>query len=316
MSTKALRKELLAAIAMVIVAAIALSGSTYAWFSLNTTVKAENMQVTAVAEKGLLINEVATHDSASWDSLATTSQTEGVSLHATSTANTSTWYVAYSKSSSSSASASQNSASTDLTEAGYTDISTITGAALKENVVSAVAGTTAKQDVYYIDGDGDSAYDNGEGYYAKYTYYLKSSGEEITCALTQGANNVNISSVEVTGSASSAALNASLRVAVVMNNKAYIFAPVRDSEATYYVAAGNSATTAYLGDNVQSTGLVTVPASTADGIPVYIYVYFEGEDAGLKSENVTETLDTLNVSVKFSLVENETAVTDNGVSLT
>lgn len=55
MSTKALRKELLAAIAMVIVAAIALSGSTYAWFALNNEVTATGMNVRTETSDNLLI---------------------------------------------------------------------------------------------------------------------------------------------------------------------------------------------------------------------------------------------------------------------
>ena len=55
MSTKALRKELFAAVAMLIVAAIALSGSTYAWFAANTTVTADNMQVTVTSDTTFLL---------------------------------------------------------------------------------------------------------------------------------------------------------------------------------------------------------------------------------------------------------------------
>ncbi len=55
MSTKALRKELFAAVAMLIVAAIALSGSTYAWFAANTTVEATDMQVTVTSDTTFLL---------------------------------------------------------------------------------------------------------------------------------------------------------------------------------------------------------------------------------------------------------------------
>lgn len=55
MSTKALRKELFAAVAMLIVAAIALSGSTYAWFAANTTVTADHMQVTVTSDTTFLL---------------------------------------------------------------------------------------------------------------------------------------------------------------------------------------------------------------------------------------------------------------------
>ena len=55
MSTKSLKKELMAAIVMLLVAAIALSGSTFAWFAQNGKVKAENMQVTVASDMGFLL---------------------------------------------------------------------------------------------------------------------------------------------------------------------------------------------------------------------------------------------------------------------
>ena len=50
MTVKALKKQLMAAIAMVVVSAIALSSSTYAWFASSSQVTAKGMQVTAKAE--------------------------------------------------------------------------------------------------------------------------------------------------------------------------------------------------------------------------------------------------------------------------
>lgn len=55
MNSKAIRKQLLAAVAMVLVAAVALGSSTYAWFVNNTTVTAESVTVTAQAANNLLI---------------------------------------------------------------------------------------------------------------------------------------------------------------------------------------------------------------------------------------------------------------------
>lgn len=55
MSVKTLRKQLFAAIAMVLVAAIALGSSTYAWFANNNTVKADGMKINAKAEGTMLV---------------------------------------------------------------------------------------------------------------------------------------------------------------------------------------------------------------------------------------------------------------------
>lgn len=55
MTTKALRKQLVAAIAMVLVAAVALGSSTYAWFSMNNTVTAESMSIQATSNLPYLV---------------------------------------------------------------------------------------------------------------------------------------------------------------------------------------------------------------------------------------------------------------------
>ena len=54
MSTKSLKKQLMAAIAMVLVAAVALGSSTYAWFANNTTVTANTMNITAQCDTAML----------------------------------------------------------------------------------------------------------------------------------------------------------------------------------------------------------------------------------------------------------------------
>lgn len=56
MSTKALKTQLLAAIAMVLVASIALGSSTYAWFASNNKVTADGMSVQATTAQSLVID--------------------------------------------------------------------------------------------------------------------------------------------------------------------------------------------------------------------------------------------------------------------
>ncbi|NLS85624.1 MAG: hypothetical protein GXZ14_08530 [Ruminococcaceae bacterium] len=59
MTTKSLRKQLMAAIAMVLVAAVALGSSTYAWFAANRIVTATDMKVTATTSGSLAITKGA-----------------------------------------------------------------------------------------------------------------------------------------------------------------------------------------------------------------------------------------------------------------
>lgn len=57
MSVKSLKKQLAAAVAMVLVAAVALGSSTYAWFVSNTQVKAQTATVSATTVNTLLISK-------------------------------------------------------------------------------------------------------------------------------------------------------------------------------------------------------------------------------------------------------------------
>ncbi len=305
-------KKLIPALLMLLLSASMMGTSTYAWFSLNTKVNATNMEVIAVAEQGILINEVAAASDTHWDDTASTNQTEGIPLHATSTANTSAWFVAFSKRSGSSASASSSANSEDLTIDGYSTLGT-TPFVIATETIAAIAGTNAQRDIVYVDKDGSSSYQAGEGFYVKYTYYIKSSADAITCALTANTQNLNVVEPTVTGNSTSADLDKSLRVAVVVNNKAYIYAPLNSSAGTYYVGSSHTATTPLTGN--QATSLTTIPATTADGVPVYVYMWFEGEDANLKTDNITTTLDNLTVNIGFELVTNDAAATDNGVAV-
>lgn len=94
MNSKAIKRQLLAAIAMVLVAAIALGSSTYAWFVASGTVKAEGMKVQAQAESGILIKENKT--TAKFGTVATVSAA-AAKLYPTSTTDLTNWYHAVSQ---------------------------------------------------------------------------------------------------------------------------------------------------------------------------------------------------------------------------
>lgn len=274
---------------------------------MNTTVTASNMQVKAVADQGILINVEKDDDSAYWTNTVTTNQSTGILLHATSTANTSAWYVAHSKVTGDAAHATAASTQSGNLVDGYHTLGTSPYLTATETVAKSASDHYAQQDITYVD-TGASGYTNGEGYYVKYTYYLKSSAEAITTSLAQNGQNLNITATvtDTTSPATSADLDKALRVAVVINGKAYIFAPVSGADTTYYVAAGATLTTALTG--TQPTDVLTIPAVTSDGIEVNVYLYFEGEDQNLKTDNALAALDNLTVSVSFSLVKNAAVI--------
>lgn len=312
--------KIVSAAAMLAVSASMLGTSTYAWFTMNKEVTVQNLAVQAKAEGGLLISETQGYEATDiWDDSAnTTAEVAGVkvALYPTSTANTAVWYHATSKTANNAANASSGTASGYKND-GYTALTLASN-----QLQAAAAGANGKKEVYYVD-SGTSGYDADDAkYYLKYTYYLKTSTEgTTTLGLDNGDQNLNISVVNVTGSNTSAELNKSLRVGIVIGGKFYIFAPVSGATGTYYVNASTAATKAI--DSSESThnapmtvatGLGSLPGVKENGTPVYVYMWYEGEDAACKSENVTATLDELTVNLEFKLTTLAADAEDNGVA--
>ena len=313
---KSNKRKLLSAIASLLVSAAMLSTSTYAWFTMNKEVEVRNLTVQAKAEGGLLIAETI---NGVWDEAANTlAETDDakVALFPTSTANTSAWYHATSKSAANAANASQSGAS-ELKSEGYTELELSS-----EEIQAAVAGSNGKKDVYYVD-SGETGYDEADAkYYVKYVYYLKTSTEGTTnLGLTSGSQNVNISVVSVEGNENSTDLNKAMRVGIEIGGKFYIFAPIEGATGTYFVNATTETTaidsSASTHDTPMSiaTALTSLPGMNGDPTPVYIYLWYEGEDENCKSENVTATLDELTVNVEFKLVTLEVDAEDVGIEV-
>lgn len=278
MTVKALRRQLMAAIAMVVVSVVALSSSTYAWFAANTQVTAEGMSVQAQAENGIVITNANGTD---WKSTAN-AVTASATLFPTSTRDANTWYHNVSDDAGSSKSSQEASSYTDLTS----------------NLV--VSNST--YGVGYIDKDSDSTYTPGtdDGYYLLNTFKIKSSSADMT-GITLYINKVEVT----TSTSSSTALNGSLRVAIVVGGQTYIYAPVNGATTTYKVGGSETEDftpyTTLTGKNL-STTVTSISATDASATPVSIYCFYEGEDANCKSSNITGiTPDSLSVTVQFGI---------------
>lgn len=249
---KSLKKQLMAAIAMCLVAVIALSSATYAWFSMNAEVKATDMNVKAQAENGIVISADASDGS--WKTTAAAKDSSTKELYPTSTVDGSAWYHNTSKSASN---------ATDYTTEEY------------ESVTNNKDG-------------------NGKYYYAEHTFYIKSAtSQDLTRELM--VKNVNIAGLAKD-------LDNSVRVLVECNEKTFLYAP-SSSLTKKYTVAGTIEVEPFVAGaaDAKDTGLGTIPGTS--NIPVKVYVFFEGEDADCKSDNITAELDTLTVDVTFEAVE-------------
>ena len=315
---------------MLTTSAVMLSTATYAWFTMNKEVSVTGMQVKAHAEEGLLINEVKTANDGNWDELATANATPTtVVMRPASTKDLVTWWHANSKRSNIEAGVDNLSGTVNVDNTGkkYIDISHIQDYELVP-ANQAQGGSKAETHVYYKDAtfgntSTSGTYENGEGFYVKYTYYLKSSGDrplDISNLQVQVKATKNTTGPNASGSSDD--LDPCLRVGVTMNTTAegsavagtLIFAPITGADGSYEVTTAEtgasksavdftSGTTAsytdYVKLNKDNNTKITIPKVTSNGIPVNVFVWFEGEDSNCKSDNLTDILAAYDIDINF-----------------
>lgn len=271
------KKKLLPAAGMLAISATMLASSTYAWFTMNKEVSVKGMQVKAKAEKGLLINEIATSADTNWDEEAKATTT-GVTLIPMSSADMTTWAHANSVSANDAAKAGNGTVGAKLSSAGY-EIFTLAETAGGKNLgtkkldfiqkTAPSAGTTAEANVYYKEKDGTAAAigDNDDGAFIKYTYYVKSSGSN-AITLNQDLTNdgddtlyvkeIKVSGLDKNDSALAHDLDKTLRVAVYPDGGSPLtFAPVAGADTDYYITSAYSKS----GDTVSITNAKAVLAT-------------------------------------------------------
>lgn len=273
-------KKLIPAAGMLMVSATMLATSTFAWFTMNKEVKVTGMEVKAKAEKGLLVNEVASVDSTTWDEEAKSQANAGATLIPMSSADMATWAHANSVAANAAAKGTAaNTKSDKLSSAGY-EIFTLADTAGGNNLSSnkldfiqataATAGTDAEANIYYKEKDGTAATigDNDDGAFIKYTYYVKSSGSNAitlnTDLTNDGDDTLYVKQIKIggldkntDGDALAHDLDKTLRVAVLpAGGSALTFAPVAGADSSYFITSAYNS----------STGAVTsAAASLANG---------------------------------------------------
>jgi len=285
-------KKLIPAIAMLLLSAVLMATSSYAWFSMNTQVTATGMQVKAVAEDGILISN---SDKSAWTNEAS-AKVATASLVPTSTAGTATPSWVHNTS------ANADDANADA-DNGYEELSIKwTNTTFGEGFVDIDGGTANSKD------------SNEKSYVLLNEFYIKSSGDPITLGADKTYKDLYINDVTVTSSASFLKVDNSLRVLVVVGSAAYIYAPVINQAsgtttlsynfkgtATGHVAVTALNATAAAGYD-KTTSTTSIGNTDATAIKAQVYIYFEGEDVNCKSTNISGiTTDNLSVSVNFGI---------------
>ena len=317
--------KIMSAATMLAVSAAMLGTSTYAWFTMNKTVEVKGMKLQASAEKGILINEMAGVSDGTWSETALAGQEDPIALRPASTYDFSDWWHANSKKTNleagigSGTTVEDNNTVLISSDVYYADL----GSGTSFDNTPAVADTNAERNVCFNDvvagsGATANALDAGEGYYIKYTYYIKTSGNEalnVTAGNLKAAVTATKTAGEGSGTHSATALDSALRVGIKVagDSKATIFAPVAGADTSYKVTKDTAGSDAYevtpviasaTGTATDATSInnaaVTLPAVTANGIAVDVYVWFEGEDTHCKSDNLAEILDNYQIDIKFT----------------
>lgn len=266
MNVKSLKKQLMAAIAMVLVAAVALGSSTYAWFVQNSEVQATGMAVQAQAEKGI---EITYKGSGTWGSVATS--TAGTSaLYPTSTNDVTAWYHA------------------------KADASTASTGVLDTYEVLTLDATTGKSTV-----DGHTT----EQYFQLTEFTLRSTSSTAATNLTIKSVEATKSG-DVTPALDKALRVAVVIDGETVNSKAkvHIFAPFGGDDQ-YNIWNESDAVNVAVDAEDHTQPQATTISVPQTGVGVKIYAWYEGEDTELKSANLptgAATIDTMNITVNFT----------------
>lgn len=301
MNSKAIKRQLFAAIAMVLVSAIALSSSTYAWFASNNKVTATGMSVAAQTEGSLLVI-----DNDATDFGKTTQTTVDMSLTGTNlfpthlttadkekfeVTGTSTWTHSFSK--------DYTKAITNPTDENALKL---TVGDTQKTVYGSTEQNVVKQDVtQYYDAD-------GKQYFLAGTMYIGLNSQNSTAKC--GAITLESSTIT-----SSSQLNGSVRVALVplgtfdasadSGKGKYTAYGADDIKLAGIVAPGNEYVTTR-GTNATADTTAAYAAGTiaitsgnmeaGDYVKLAVYIYFDGRDDDCTSEHfdTTEVAVTLN----------------------
>jgi len=283
-------KKIIPALALLLISAMVLATSSYAWFTMNTSVSASGMKVTASAGTGLVISlwdndakSATDKDAKGWTTPAGSvtasdwnKSRANSSIEPTSTVNATDWFTAVA--------ASENEAA-------------------------------AKQLKYTLSTSFSNKYSSTLYYYDKLE--VKTNDGNSISGKSLVITSIDVSdSTDASHQSKSADLNKALRIALVVTSgdatKTYFFAP---SYATYpdvkgvKVAAGTGYEAVDM-DSVSSIELfsdddqITLSEHTINGsTTVEMYLYYDGEDENCFTNNTLNGLDTLSVSINFKAVD-------------
>ncbi|MDD6405081.1 MAG: hypothetical protein PUG00_04695 [Clostridiales bacterium] len=270
-TVKALKKQLVAAIAMVLVAAIALGSSTYAWFVSNNTVKATTTTIAAQSNAAfMVIDKTLTSESSGTEDAYTGANTAlypakvDVSTAAVTSGSGEKGYVWQS------AFAATGDKS-DMKSGTLFDIQG-TASGSGESAVAAAATGTAAAAVQ-------------SGFAIQQTFYI---GEKTG---TTELANLRVSDIEMTETSTTDDLTSAMRVLIVCGNNWIVY----DKDMTMKKTNIKVTDGKYI---LKTEGFKGV--GTANQVTVDMYVYYDGDDSKVFTTNLDKLATAHGLTVSFT----------------
>lgn len=304
MNTKLLKKELIGAIVMMLVAAIALTGSTFAWFAINTDVSATGMSVTTKVENNLMIAEVNLEENYS----TVIEQLVSATLEPVSTVNgTSFFYTVDAK-----ATGEKNNPITGTGAVPY----------VAYNESTSLANTTAKKTAY--DADFNSAYGTADTVttsnvkygYVDYVFYLKAiNAQDSAIDLVMNECNLLYDDAVVTDKTWRVGLFATASAANTTTDGIGTLKTILTLNGAENFTDGNAvASTSTLGTVTYNDEAViaSVPAHTTAYYKVTVRLWMEGEDTTCNNETYAALNGKYSLACSYSIADNAVAVENIG----
>lgn len=268
MNVKTLKKQLMAAIAMVLVAAIALGSSTYAWFVSNNTVTAQTTNISAQSNSAYLVIQEKTETQTATDSTstsaATAADTTAVKLYPAQVVNGTT-NGTYKFESAYAAKASE----------ALEKVNTRFTVGTDGSATEAVLNNYAHQDTFYI----------GTGGYDGTFSNLKVESVQVSAADPQKAELVN-----------------AMRVLIVCGDNWTVWKNGAEVTTVAKLNEGGNATTdTALTAKYADTASKSIASSVSKGndVTVDIYVFYDGAEGEVNSDNLADLADC-GVTVTFT----------------
>ena len=278
MTVKSLKKQLAAAIAMVVVAAVALSSSTYAWFVSNNTVKATTASISAQSNAPFLVISNAAITGSTTDTAVTTAVADATlfpvqMVEANDAATTFKWESAY---------------------------------------AAASDASTEKDSTRFVVQSADES-----KYYVKQTFHVGTNGTTKGQFKNLRVSGVSVTQTTVGDPATDGELKNALRVMVVCGAEVAIYDQSGTLVTTYNKSTtttssdtaivGLTAATSRYANNVPTTAAYLT--AEADVFPatsgligdktVDVYLYYDGAVANIRTNNI-DKLGSVKATVTFT----------------